>query len=288
MIDPVVVERMTRNEPDMAYRLRVKTILEWLQPRDTDSILDAGCGRGFYLTFVREVSPARLAGVELDFATICLAKQALGGLDKLTLANANLLALPFPERNFDKVILSEVLEHVEDDIGVLVMLARILKPGGLLAITVPHANYPFWWDPINKTLEVLFGIHIQHGVLAGLWANHVRLYREEQLCAAVAESGLEILEVRRFTHYCFPFIHNIVYGFGKTALEAGVLPEKIASAANRHDVSGNRGGPLNPVNIGLTMFEWFDRRNLPSEPVGRATVNLALLARKPAIGSNDG
>jgi hypothetical protein len=157
-----------------------------------------------------------------------------------------------------------------------------LKPHGLIAITVPNANYPLLWDPINKLLEMLFRTHIRSGVFAGIWANHVRLYTKEQLRKTVQESGLEIVDERSFTHYCFPFIHNIVYGFGKTLLEAGALPESMANAASRYKVDGRRGSLLNPVNFGLAIFELFDLPNSMNEPEHRSTVNLCILVRKPA------
>lgn len=281
MIDHALIDRLISNEADMAYRRRVQTIFEWLEPHDDDRILDGGCGRGFYPKFIRQVCQAQVAGVELDSSIIHRAKTALAAEVDIPLVNAHLYTLPFADSYFDKAILSEVLEHVDDDVGVLRSVMRVLKPGGLLAITVPNANYPFWWDPINKTLETVFKTHIQYGLLAGIWANHVRLYSEQELAEAVLSSGLEIVAERRFTHYCFPFIHNIVYGFGKTALEAGVLPQRIAVVADRHNVSGHRGGVLNPVNLGLRLFEWFDRKNVMSEPSGCATLNLCVLARKP-------
>lgn len=278
--DTEIIARMMRNEADMAYRRRVQTIFEWLAPQDGDHVLDAGCGRGFYLKFIRHLCGAKLAGVELEFPYLRIAKGALAGETGVELLNGSLYHLPFPAETFDKAILSEVLEHVDDDVKALRSVARVLKPGGLLAITVPNANYPFWWDPINKTLETLFKTHIQHGLLAGIWAYHVRLYTRDQLRKAVLDAGLEIAGERSFTHHSFPFIHNIVYGLGKTVLEAGLLPKDVAAAANRHNVSGHRGGRLNPVNIGLSLFEWFDRGNTNDEPPGRSTVNLCILARK--------
>lgn len=265
----------------MAYRRRVKTIFEWLEPQNGDHILDGGCGRGFYLKFIRHVCEARLAGVELELPYLRIAKKALANEAHITLINGSLYDLPFPERTFDKAILSEVLEHVDDDVRALQSVARVLKPGGLIAITVPNANYPFWWDPVNKTLETLFKTHIRHGLLAGIWAYHVRLYTPDQLREAVLSAGLEIAGERSFTHHCFPFIHNIVYGLGKTVLEAGLLPGDMAAAADRHNVDGKRGGALNPINVGLRLFEWFDRGNRDEETTGRATVNLCILARKP-------
>ncbi len=282
MVDQEIVARMVRNEADIAYRRRVQTVFEWLRPQDDDRILDGGCGRGFYLGFLREVCEAELCGVELEFPYLQIAGEALSGLPSITMVNSSLYALPFPNDYFDKAILSEVLEHVPGDVQALCEVARVLKPGGLIAITVPNANYPFWWDPINKTLETLLGVPIRRGMLAGIWAGHVRLYTREQLHKAVTGAGLEIASERSFTHHCFPFTHNIVYGLGKTLLEAGMLPEGVAKAADRHNLSGERGSPLNPIHVGLRVFEWFDQFNVMNEPVGRSTVNLCVLARKPS------
>jgi hypothetical protein len=146
---------------------------------------------------------------------------------------------------------------------------------------VPNANYPFWWDPINKTLETIFGTHIGSGPLAGIWANHLRLYTAEQLRSAVVAAGFIVEEERAFTHYSFPFIHNIVYGLGKPLLESGRLPRAMANAADRTTFDQNDGSLLNPVNLGLAVFNWFDGANVLSERPGRSTVNLCIKGRKP-------
>ena len=184
-----VIARMVRNEADMAYRRRIQTIFEWLDPQAGDRILDGGTGRGFYLKFIRTVCAASLAGVELEYPILTIAQRALDGLNGITLINGSLYYLPLPPCTFDKAILSEVLEHVPNDARALREVARVLKPGGLIAITVPNANYPFWWDPINRTLETIFHTHIRRGWLAGIWANHVRLYTPDKLRAAGLGAG---------------------------------------------------------------------------------------------------
>ncbi len=45
--------------------------------------------------------------------------------------------LPFADGTFDRVVTSEVLEHIQDDVGAIAELARVLKPGGTLGVTVP-------------------------------------------------------------------------------------------------------------------------------------------------------
>jgi SAM-dependent methyltransferase len=282
VIDPQTIDYMTRHEADMAFKRRVRTIFEWVDPKDDDLILDMPCGRGFYLNMFRYVSSSKLVGADLDWPVMQKAQANVGHLPRLMLNHTNIYALPYPADTFDAVILSEVLEHLDDDVAGLKEAFRVVKPGGVVAITVPNANYPFWWDPINKTLETVFGTHIRRGMLAGIWANHVRLYTREQLNEAVLKGGFMIEEERAFTHYSFPFIHNLVYGIGMPLLESGALPKSMAQTADRTAFDRPDGSPLNPIVIGLRLFNRFDRRNTMNEPPGRSTVNLCIKGRKPA------
>ena len=279
-VDRQTIEFMTRNEADMAFKKRVQTIFDWVQLTDDMMILDMPCGRGFYLNMLRYVSDCTLIGAELDNEVIRKAQANIGHLE-IPLHNANLYHLPYADNTFDAVIFSEILEHIEDDVRGLREVYRVLKPGGVVAMTVPHANYPFWWDPINKTLETLFGTHIQHGPFAGIWANHVRLYTQSELRTAAEMAGFCVEDERSFTHDCFPFIHNIVYGLGKPLLESGLLPGNMEKAADRITFEENSGSLLNPINLGLRVFNYFDRHNTINEPSNRSTVNLALKGRKP-------
>jgi ubiquinone/menaquinone biosynthesis C-methylase UbiE len=279
-VDKQTIRRMTRNEADMAFKKRVETIFEWIPPGDEQQILDCACGRGFYLNMYRYVSRVRLVGLELDPDVIRKAQRNVGHLPRLTLTRGNIYALPFPDNSFDGVILSEILEHVDDDVAGLREVRRVLKPGGVAAITVPNAHYPFLWDPINWTLERVAHRHIQHGPLAGIWANHVRLYERDQLRAAVEQAGFVVEAERSFTHFSFPFIHNVVYGLGKPLLESGAMPKGMANAADRTTFDQNRGSLLNPINLGIAVLNLFDRPNKLDELPGRSTVNLAIKARK--------
>lgn len=274
------INHLTKNEADTSFKRRVQTIFEWLPPDDDAVFLDCACGRGFYLNYYRAVSKVRLVGLELEADIIQKANAKVGHLPDITLTQGNIYALPFPDNYFDGVILSEILEHIEDDVRGLKEVWRVLKPGGVVAITVPNANYPFWWDPINKTLETVFKTHIQHGLLAGIWANHVRLYTLPMLREVVTQAGFTIEAERAFTHYCFPFIHNLVYGLGKPLLESGIMPRRMASAADRTTFNENKGSLLNPVNLGVAVLNWFDRKNVLDEPLDQTTVNVCIKARK--------
>ena len=108
----------------------------------------------------------------------------------------------------------------------------------------------------------------------------MRLYTPIQLRRAVSSAGFHIEEERSLTHHCFPFIHNLVYGLGKPLLEANMLPGSMRSVADRHDFETS-GGRLNPVSLGVALFNLFDSWNSLDEGAGRSTVNLAIKGRKP-------
>ena len=57
----------------------------------------------------------------------------------------------------------------------------------------------------------------------------------------------------------------------------------MAKAANRITFEDNDGSMFNPINLGLKVFNYFDRPNKINEPAGRSTVNLAIKGRKADV-----
>lgn len=268
-------------EPDPAFRRRAAWLLDQLSalPRGA-RVLDVGCGQGFYLPLYAEIGLVA-TGVELDPLPRAQAERKAADLG-FTILDAPAESLPLPDAHFDAVVMSEVLEHLTDPAPALAGVARVLKPGGLLLATVPNADYPFAWDPVNWLLEALRLRPVRAGLLAGIWANHERLYRPDQLSDQIAAVGLVPGPVLRLTRFCLPFTHNIVYGFGRALLEGGFLPD-------RWTAGGLRGGPVdarprrrlaNPVAWGVGLIRLVDRLN-GDQTRGRTSQNLCLAARKP-------
>jgi len=270
-----------RNEADMAFRRRVRTVFDFLTPRPEDRVLDAGCGHGFYLRALDEISGASAVGVEARAAWIAQGQRELAG-SGARLVRGDVCRLPFAAGSFDKAILSEVLEHVQDDLSVLSEARRVLRPGGLIAVTVPHADYPLLWDPVNKLLEKVLGTHLPAEPLwlGGIWADHVRLYGEREIVERIHASGFRILEIRHLTHYCLPFSHHLLYGLGKSLLLSGWLPPSLRDSLDRfrYRESARRRSRL--VNALLRALAAIDARN--ERPETHATyLNVAVKAVRP-------
>jgi SAM-dependent methyltransferase len=89
--------------------------------------------------------------------------------------------LPFPAGCFDAVVTSEVLEHITDDTAAIGELARVLRPGGVLAATVPT-----WWpEKVNWMLSDEY--HAPAAV-----GGHVRIYTATELKAKLRAAGLQL------------------------------------------------------------------------------------------------
>ncbi len=92
---------------------------------------------------------------------------------------ATALDLPFEDGTFDRIIAAEVLEHIPDDELAMGELARVLRPGGRMAVTVPRYGPEF----MNWVLSSEY-----HETPGG----HVRIYRRGQLAERLARAGLRV------------------------------------------------------------------------------------------------
>lgn len=152
-----------------------------------DRLLDLGCGFGrhAYEAARRGADVVALdAGLDevLGVAAVFAAMAEQGELAEATEAatvQGDGYRLPFPDGAFDRVICSEVLEHLHDDRAAMAELARVLRDGGTMAVTVPR----FGPELVNWALSDEY-----HGVEGG----HVRIYRRSQLLDRLRGAGLEV------------------------------------------------------------------------------------------------
>ncbi|WP_419944087.1 class I SAM-dependent methyltransferase [Candidatus Poriferisodalis sp.] len=94
---------------------------------------------------------------------------------------ADATALPYPDGSFDRIIAAEVLEHIDDDERAIAELARVLRPGGTIAVTVPA-------QAAERVCWALSADYHAPAVPGG----HVRIYSSEELRAKLSAAGLHV------------------------------------------------------------------------------------------------
>jgi SAM-dependent methyltransferase len=172
---------------------RLDTIdFDLLGLRDGDRLLDVGCGTGRHV-----INACRrrcvVVGVDRDpwelqalkFLGFCLGMEGKL-LARAGVAQGDALRLPFADACFDRLICTEVFEHVPDDALLLAELARVLRPGGVIAVSVPDA-YSEW---------LVWRVAGVQRVSPG---EHVRIYRRGQMERLLRSHGFEVY-ARRFRH----------------------------------------------------------------------------------------
>ena len=154
-----------------------------------DKVLDMGCGggrhafalyrRGAHVTAL-DMDPAELKDVAGMFAAMAEQGEAPAGASAAAV-RGTAYALPFADDTFDYVVCAEVLEHLPQDSRAMAELTRVLKPGGLIAGTVPR------WGPELVCWALSSAYHEVEG-------GHVRIYRGSELVRRLSSAGLEPVE----------------------------------------------------------------------------------------------
>lgn len=160
-----------------------------------DVVLDLGCGEGRHVISAYIEADVQAIGVDLSLHDLKAAKHKFSDFDEadnssksFALSAADALQLPFADNSFDKVICSEVLEHIPDYRGALAEIARVLKPGGLFCASVPRR----WPEKICWAFSDAY-----HQVLGG----HLRIFRSSELRSEIEKAG--------FNHYYRHWAHAL-------------------------------------------------------------------------------
>ena len=159
-----------------------------LDVRDGMRVLDLGAGFGRH-AFATARLGADVVAADLAFDEMVSTRKTFAAMDlnneisstvSTSCVQGNGLSLPFADGSFDRIIASEVLEHVPDDLGVMAELFRVLKPGGTMAATVPSAipEQICWWLNDNYHAPKSEG-------------GHVRIYALPELRTKLASIGFE-------------------------------------------------------------------------------------------------
>jgi len=186
------------------------------------AVIDVGCGAGrhSFEAYRRGADVIAFDQNATELADVDTMLQAMGKAGeapesaKAQVVVGDARALPYPDRTFDCVIASEVLEHIPDDERVIAELVRVLKPGGALAITVPR------WLPERICWWLSDAYHANEG-------GHIRIYRAAELRAKVEARGA------RFNHSRYEHALHSPFWWLKCAVGVEKVHHPLVKAYHR-------------------------------------------------------
>jgi SAM-dependent methyltransferase len=152
-----------------------------------DRVLDMGCGGGRH-AFALHRRGADVVALDQDADELATVREWFAAMREegsvpagaeADVKQGDALDLPYPDEEFDRVVAAEVLEHLPDDDTAIAELARVLRPGGTLAVTVPR------WLPE----KVCWALSEEYHEVEG---GHVRIYRGDELAAKLERAGLRV------------------------------------------------------------------------------------------------
>jgi SAM-dependent methyltransferase len=158
-----------------------------LSIRPGTRLLDLGCGAGRH-AFEAARHGARVVALDTDRAELEQVSAIAAAMDEageiqaggsIQAASGDATSMPFPDNSFDFVIAAEVMEHIPADQAAMREVARVLRPGGMAAVTVPA------WLP-ERICWLLSDDY--HNVPGG----HVRIFTRRELETKLARAGLDV------------------------------------------------------------------------------------------------
>lgn len=163
-------------------RLRIRQVLPVVRRHRDCRLLDVGCGWEARLLRAVEPHVARAVGVDFKAPRLRTAK-----LETVAMTLAD--TLPFPDAAFDVVTMLAVLEHLAQPRAMVEEIARVLKPGGEVVLTVPSKAA----RPVLEFLAYRLGVVSEAEI-----RDHKQYYDRRSLFALLRDSGLAIERHRYF------------------------------------------------------------------------------------------
>lgn len=192
---------------NFTYRVILPVVNKYIGTKK--KILDIGCGAGTLCFYIASKGNS-VTGIDISKKAINACEMSAKNLSLASKTSFKVLTFPqeMPKGKFDVVILTEVLEHLEEDKLALRKIYNLLSKNGIAIISTPSKNAPLYKLGLLKKFDERVG--------------HLRRYTMEELIKMCSSVGFEVLETRKeegivrnflFTNFVAGKLLRVVRGF---------------------------------------------------------------------------
>lgn len=154
--------------------------------KQAGKFLDVGCATGFFINGIQNHSQWEVYGTDFGESAVRFARSKLG----LDVRQGDLADALFPDAYFDYVHVNNVLEHVLDPVSLLRECRRVVKPDGILFLSVPNG--------FNDSLD-LIDFHKMENKPARSKNGHIFFFPARTLISLIERSGFEIEKKKTYS-----------------------------------------------------------------------------------------
>jgi ubiquinone/menaquinone biosynthesis C-methylase UbiE len=175
-------------------RRRTEIIMDLLDLKNATNLLDIGCGEGLQLEWIhKRYSHINLSGIDISEKRVERARERIPAANVIA-RSATVEGFGFETGSFDRAICSEVLEHLPQPEKVLINAYEVLKPGGLLVVSVPYVQKLVWV------------ICMHCGKLTS--DGHINSFDEAKITSILKDVGFKVISAQGYRMIWFPFVEK--------------------------------------------------------------------------------
>lgn len=144
-------------------------------------VIDIGCGDGQHLMWLKDYPNIDLYGSDYNLLRL---RRASKNVPSARLLLMNILDIPFDDNYFHIILCNHVLEHIENDIGALRKMKRVLSQNGILILGIPNEGSPWW--------QLAYSLEPELRTIT----DHVHFYTASTINKKISLAGLKCKETK--------------------------------------------------------------------------------------------
>lgn len=173
---------------DKQYFHFKRTNLVDMLPSIGGKVLDIGCAAGGTLEYLKSKGASYTVGIDIDKDAISIA--AKKNLDMVFTGNIEKDDLPFPENEFDCIIMADILEHLYNPWETLKKMTGYLKSDGYMLLSIPNIKH---YSILTRLILYDEWSYSEAGILD---STHIRFFTLKETKRMLDDAGLKIVVIK--------------------------------------------------------------------------------------------